>query len=139
MTTPLVCIVDDAADYRFLLQQVFNRCFPAYTVALFAGGKAFLDALPQLGQLPSLILLDCKMPGLDGYQTLIRLKEYPAYKQIPVVMMSADAIALEINACYEAGADKFLRKPMAFDSLKEQITVICQYWLETKQKTDEEV
>jgi len=130
-TTPLVCIVDDAADYRTIVQYLFEYHFPGYSVRLFADGKDFLQALPQLNQLPSLILLDRHMPHVDGHQTLVYLKGHPVYKIIPVVMMSADASVDEIKGCYEAGVNSFLAKSLDFDSLRKQLELVCQYWLET--------
>lgn len=134
ITTPLICIVDDAADYRLILKQLFSRYFPAYSVSFFPDGSDFLDRLAQLDPLPSLILLDRHMPILDGHQTLLRLKRHPIYKKIPVVMMSADASIDEINDCYEACANSILRKSIDFDSMKNQMAIICQYWLEMNLK-----
>lgn len=128
-TKPLVCIVDDADDYRFLLKQLFRLQFPSHSVRFFTDGQDLLTGLPQLASLPSLILLDRHMPGLDGHQTLLGLKAHSAYKKILVVMMSAEASAYEINDCYEAGVNSFLRKSIDFDSMKEQMNIICQYWL----------
>lgn len=133
-STLSVCIVDDAADYRLILKQLFNRYFSAYPVSFFTDGRNLLDGLVQLEPLPSLILLDRHMPILDGHQTLLRLKEHPDYKKIPVVMMSADASIEEINGCYEAGVNSFLRKPISFDILKKQLDIVCQYWLEMNLK-----
>ena len=132
-TPPLICIVDDTADYRLIVGQLFGRYFSAYSVAFFADGKDFLEELAQLSQLPSLILLDRHMPGLDGHQTLLILKEHPVYKAIPVVMMSTGSSAGEIKGCYEAGANSFLSKLLDFDSMKNQMQVVCQYWLEMNQ------
>ena len=69
-STPQICVVDDAADYRLILQQVFNRFFPTYSLSLFADGNGFLETLSRLNQLPDLVVLDRHMPGLDGHQTL---------------------------------------------------------------------
>lgn len=132
--TAQVCIIDDGADYRFLLQEVFKRLLPTYSVSFFSAGQAFLDQLPQLSPLPSLIVLDRHMPGLDGHQTLTWLKNHSVYKKIPVVMMSADARVEEINGCYEAGVNSFLRKSIDFDSMTNQMNLVCQYWLEMNLK-----
>lgn len=131
---PLICIVDDAADYRFLLQTLFKRDFPMYSARFFPSGKTLLAELPQMSQKPNLILLDRHMPELDGHQTLLRLKQDKAYKTIPVVMMSADASASEIQKCYEACANSFLRKQIDFASLRTMIATICHYWLEINQE-----
>ena len=136
-STNLVCIVDDQVDYCFLIQRLFTLYFPIYPVQFFEGGQALLNTLPHLKPRPSLILLDRHMPQLDGHQTLLRLKEHPTYQTIPVVMMSAEATAVEIQGCYEAGANSFLIKKLDLASLKEQIKTVCHYWLETNQTTIE--
>lgn len=137
--TPQVYLIDDRADYRFLVQQVFSRHLSAYSLSLFSDGRSFLDTLPQVNRLPNLILLDRHMPHLDGHQTLLLLKAHPVYKKIPVVMISDDASVPEIDGCYEGGANSFLRKPIAFDSLKDQMGLICHYWLEHNRKPVEMV
>ncbi|GAB3044785.1 response regulator [Spirosoma pulveris] len=134
VSTPQIYIVDDAADYRLILQQVFSRFFPTYSVALFADGNGCLETLSRLNQLPDLMVLDRHMPGLDGHQLLLHLKTHPTYRKIPIVMMSAAASIEEINDCYEAGANSFLGKPMELDLLREQLGLICHYWLETNRK-----
>jgi CheY-like chemotaxis protein len=133
----LICVVDDQADYRFLLQQVFNRYFPTYRVGFFESGYALLDELTELSPKPSLILLDRHMPHFDGHQTLLSLKGSSAYKRIPVVMMSADASGLEINGCYEAGVNSFLLKQSDLPSLIRMIEGLCRYWLEINQNPAE--
>ncbi len=134
ITTPQVCIVDDTDDYRLILKHLFKQYFPHYSIALFANGSDFWEALGQFNQSPFLILLDRHMPGLDGHQTLLRLKKHPVYRKIPVVMMSAGASVQEVNGCYEACANSFLSKPMDFDQLRQQLGLVCQYWLETNRK-----
>lgn len=130
----LTCVVDDDADYRFLLQQLFNRHFPDHPVRFFASGQAFFDELPKINPKPRLILLDRHMPGVDGHQVLLMLKQHIDYKKIPIVMMSADASAFEINDCYEADVNSFIIKPIDFNLLKQAISTICQYWLEFNQE-----
>ncbi|GAB3047262.1 response regulator [Spirosoma pulveris] len=131
---PLVCVVDDQADFRFLLQQIFQRYCPAYPVRFFDSGYALLDELPQLSPKPSLILLDRHMPVLDGHQTLLALKGHSAHKKIPVIMMSAEASAFEINDCYEAGVNSFLMKKLDLHAMKAMIEAVCHYWLEISQQ-----
>jgi CheY-like chemotaxis protein len=126
-TAPLVCLVDDANDYRLLAETIFKRYLSAYSLGLFTSGQAFLDALPQMGEKPNLILLDQHMPQLSGYQTLVALRHQMAYRSIPVVMMSTDASQSEVSSFYQAGATSFLRKPTDFNALKETLLVACQY------------
>lgn len=133
-STPSIFVVDDQADFRFILQQLFGRHCPASPVRFFGGGQVLLEELARVQPKPSLILLDRHMPGLDGYQTLLALKSQPAYKKIPVVMMSGEASALDINECYEAGANSFLRKPLDLPAMQAMLEAICHYWIETNQR-----
>ncbi|GAB2554696.1 response regulator [Spirosoma aerophilum] len=133
-STPLIFVVDDQADYRFILQQLFGQHCPTAPVRFFAGGKALLEELARIGYQPNLILLDRYMPDLDGYQTLLALKSQPAYTKIPVVMISSEASPLEINECFEAGAHSFLSKPLNLPATKVMVEAICHDWIETNQR-----
>lgn len=123
----LVCLVDDRADYRLIVEMIFKNYMPTHSLRLFESGQAFLDALPQLDTKPDLVLLDQHMPGLSGYQTLVALKKQPQFRSIPVVVMSADASHSEVSSFYEVGIKAFLPKPLELDALKQTLLTACQY------------
>lgn len=125
--TPLICVIDDTADYLLLVETTFNRFWPEYSLRSFANGQDFLDALPHLSVKPDLILLDQHMPQLSGYLILTSLKSQTKCRSIPVVMMSAASSHLEISSFYQAGAAAFIAKPTDFSELKEAMQVACQY------------
>lgn len=135
-TNQIVYVVDDGADYRFLLQQVFLRYLPQLDVLFFESG----DLLCQHSQtgnvaaMPGLILLDLNMPGLNGLQTLKLLKQQPNWCMVPVVVMSSVDSPTEVEQCYDAGANSFLAKPIEFEKLKNVIVETCQYWLTMNQQ-----
>ncbi|MBD2753396.1 response regulator [Spirosoma validum] len=133
-STRFICIVDDSADYRLLLQQLLLRFLPDYPVRFFANGKIFLEELREMSHQPSLIILDRHMPEMNGHQTLEYLKQHPAYRTIPVVMMSSVASESEIYGCYESGANSFLLKPTDFEGLRNTIVTVCDYWLKLNQE-----
>ncbi|MBC3785255.1 response regulator [Spirosoma utsteinense] len=124
-----VYVVDDEADYRFLVQQVFTRFLPHYSVSLFAGGEALLEHMQSTTAHPALILIDIHMPGMSGQQTLLKLKQASHLKSIPVVVMTSSTSALEIQACYEAGANSCLAKPIGLNPLRQRLTLTCDYWI----------
>jgi len=126
-----VYIVDDADDYRFLVQQVFTRFMPQYGTSFFAGGTELLTQLSVASVQPSLILLDLHMPGMDGHQTLLRLKQDPVWKLIPVVVITSSSSAQEVQACYEAGANSCLVKPIDMQAMRQLLEQVCLYWVET--------
>lgn len=130
MQERILYAVDDQADNRFLLQQVFKLSFPQLTIRLFSGGKELLEQLASDQQFPALILLDLHMPEPDGLQTLISLKKQPDWKAIPVVIWTSSAEIEEINECYTAGAASYVVKPIQPAEFKKKLAIICHYWFE---------
>lgn len=131
----LVYVVDDEADYRFLVQQIFTRFLPQYDLLLFPGGDALLSQLRTGSVRPALILLDLHMPNLNGPQTLTALKQESAWRLIPVVVVTSSSSAEEVRTCYEAGANSCLAKPIDFDSLRLRLEQLCAYWVDINYPT----
>jgi CheY-like chemotaxis protein len=131
----MIYIVDDGADYRYLLEQVFSRFLSQYPVRFFAHGEELHQHLLTSPVLPALILLDLDMPVLDGRQTLLLLKGHAQWKRVPTVIMTSSSSGGEISQCYDVGANSFLMKPAGFAELKQSMEIICLYWLEMNQRT----
>lgn len=131
MNKPLIYIIDNEADYLKLVQYVFAESFPEYTVLLFSSGETMLNSLQTSSERPALLLLDLNMPGMSGQQTLLQLKARQDWKQIPVVMVTSETAEGEIQACYQAGANSCLVKPMGIASMKKLFKQACAYWVET--------
>lgn len=126
---PLVYIVDDSADYRFFVSQVFKRFLTQYRVQYFESGTALCAHLGiEPLDLPCLILMDHRMPGLNGPQTLTYLRQHPGWQTVPTVIMSSSTSHEDQQEALQAGASRYLVKPVAFVSLKEQLTLLCEYW-----------
>ncbi|CAN5219671.1 response regulator [soil metagenome] len=135
----MLYVVDDEADYRFLVNQVFTRFLPQYTVRFFASGFELHEhILTESGSSgkenraarPGLILLDLHMPEFSGLQTLTYLKQHLYWRRIPAVIMSSSLSIEEKAACYDAGANSFLNKPTELNQLTETMKSVCRYWLE---------
>lgn len=132
-----VYIVDDEYDYRFLVEQVFMRFLPQYTVRFFTSGDDLLRHMfAQTAEhdyleadLPGLVLLDMHMPGQGGLQTLLEVRQHKVWKQIPIVMMSNASSQQERDSCYAAGVNSFLIKPIGLNQLLETMETVCKYWL----------
>ncbi|WP_218160525.1 response regulator [Spirosoma endophyticum] len=138
----MLYVVDDEADYRFLVNQVFKRSLPQYAVRFFASGYELYECiLTESGSFgsgrkenslvhPGLILLDLHMPDFSGLQTLTYLKQHLQWRRIPTVIMSSSLSTEEKGACYDAGANSFLNKPTELNQLTETMQSVCRYWLE---------
>jgi CheY-like chemotaxis protein len=134
----MVYVVDDASDYRFLVQQVFKMFLPQYPLRLFDDGMELIQHIEALNgssaiALPRLILLDVDMPKLSGPQTLERLRQHAEWQSIPIVMVSNRAENVFVSGCYELGACSFLIKPVDLDQMKQMMSLLCQYWLDLNQ------
>jgi len=129
MKKQLVYVVDDDADYLTLVNYVFAQFLPQYTLAVFTDSGAMLDALQEGPAHPVLILLDFHMPVMDGRQTLRTLKQRPDWKSIPVVIVTSSASDQQIHACYEAGVNSCLVKPVTIASMHNLFKQVCSYWV----------
>jgi two-component system, response regulator len=78
---------------------------------------------------PRLVLLDLKMPRMDGLQLLARLKSDPATRTVPVVMMTSSCEEADLVASYELGVNSFVVKPVEFDAFAATVTHVGRYWM----------
>lgn len=114
---PRILIVDDEADNIDLLSRRLRR--RGYDVS---GAGNALDALAKArAERPDLILMDVKMPDVDGYEATRRLKTEEATRSIPVIMLTAQAMPEDRERALEAGADEYESKPIDLDRLLEKI------------------
>ncbi|MCY1045692.1 ATP-binding protein [Corallococcus sp. bb12-1] len=113
---PRVLVADDNADMREYVQRVLS---PSFDVVLAADGQAALDAAHA--SVPDLVLTDVMMPRLGGFGLLRALREVPATRAVPVVMLSARAGEEEAVEGLEAGADDYLVKPFSARELVARV------------------
>lgn len=83
--------------------------------------------------LPKLILLDLKLPKLDGIDVLKEIKQHSITRLVPIVILTSSFQDSDLQACYIAGANSYLVKPDSFKKFNELIKLLCQYWLSANQ------
>jgi len=88
-------------------------------------GKALNSKLPN----PKLILLDLKLPKINGIEVLRRIKSDPRTRNIPVVVMTSSRQDQDLKECYQLGVNSYLVKPVNFDQFTEVIRQVGFYWL----------
>jgi len=117
MTIEKILVVDDEQPIHSYLRKKFTKL--GYT-ALTAedGEEAVAKALLNV---PDLIILDVKLPKLSGLEVCRRLKSEERTRHIPILMLSAKAQSDEIREGLEAGADRYLCKPIGFPDLLREI------------------
>lgn len=105
-------IVDDDAEMLKLLRLSFEE--EGYRVVTAPNGR---EALRLAANLPDLILLDVKMPGIDGIQVCQKIKHDPALRHIPVIMLTARRIEEGLDPALTAKANWYMEKPFDFSEL----------------------
>jgi len=83
----------------------------------------------KIENLPKLILLDIKMPKVNGIQVLEKIKSDEITKKIPVVMLTSSKEDPDIQACYALGANSYVVKPVQFDSFAKAVCELGMYWI----------
>jgi CheY-like chemotaxis protein len=78
---------------------------------------------------PCLILLDLKMPKVDGLEVLRRVKSSPALKSIPVVILTSSAEQIDLITSYELGVNSYIVKPVEFEKFIESVKSLGIYWI----------
>ncbi len=92
---------------------------------LFGEGKfADRDVFP----LPSIILLDLKMPGIDGFEVLNQIKSTEGLKRIPVIILTSSKDEGDRALSYDIGANSYLLKPVSYEGFIEVVKKIDDYW-----------
>ena len=82
---------------------------------------------------PAFILLDMKLPKLSGLDVLRSVRSNPLTALVPVVMLTSSSEKADIVACYQGGANGFVRKPVDFGSFTEKLNRLQAYWLEVNE------
>jgi two-component system response regulator len=86
---------------------------------------------------PRLVLLDLKMPRMDGLEVLRQLKQDPRTRHIPVVMMTSSQEEGDLMASYSLGVNSYVVKPVDFDSFAETVAQVGMYWVLANQTAPE--
>jgi DNA-binding response OmpR family regulator len=112
-----ILIVDDEKPIHSYLQKKLTKL--GYTALTAENGEEAIEKAFHFG--PDLILLDVKLPKLNGIEVCKRLKSAEKTRDIPIIMLSARAQSSEIRKGMEAGADKYLCKPVGFPDILREI------------------
>jgi len=133
----LVLHVDDDPSDSLLLKQACRRAEVSFQLKSLSDGEAAIRYLSGEGEfanretnpLPTLALLDLKMPRMTGFDVLAWLRSHEQFKTLPVVIFTASNQEEDIRHAYELGANSYLVKPVGIHTLIDILKVIDTYWL----------
>jgi CheY-like chemotaxis protein len=97
----------------------------------FLEHRGSYDGGEKVAPRPGLILLDLNLPRLDGREVLRRIKNDPQLSTIPVVVLTTSNDEEDVLSCYDAGANTYVTKPIAFDGFLKTVRTIDRYWFST--------
>jgi two-component system, cell cycle response regulator DivK len=107
-----LAVVEDNADNRLLLQAILGDI---YEISEYENG---IDALSGLSRsVPDLVLLDISLPGMDGNEILARIRADATLHRLPVIAITAHAMAGDRERCLAAGFDDYITKPIVDETL----------------------
>ncbi len=131
-----IVMADDDEDDRLLARDAFSECGIEVDLRCVEDGEELLDFLLRRGAhadapTPSLIILDLNMPRKDGREALAAIKENPALRRIPVVVLTTSKAEEDVARTYDLGVSSFISKPVSYESLVQLLRTVTHYWFET--------
>ena len=142
-----ILLVEDNADDVTLTLRAFKRSHVMNTITVARDGIEALDYLFARGAyenragapLPTLIILDLKLPKLDGLGVLKALRADRRTRLLPVVILTSSKEEQDLISGYSLGANSYVRKPVDFAEFVEAVKVLGIYWLMMNQSPPEAV
>jgi CheY-like chemotaxis protein len=124
----VILIADDDAGHARLIEKNLRRAGLHNPVLRFENGQDILDFLAQPGQGPKrqqdasyLLLLDIRMPKVDGVEVLRRLKADPELRKLPVIMLTTTDDPREVARCHDLGCNNYIVKPVDYERFAQAI------------------
>lgn len=128
----LVLLAEDNEDDSFFCKRAFSKACDQLDFLRATTGADLLDILNDRKArslpLPAVILLDIKMPGVNGLEALECLRKDPAFNQVIVIILSASARPADVQSAFQRGANCYLVKPMFFAEYEDLAKTFCAFW-----------
>jgi len=133
----MILLVEDNPNDEELTLRALRKANIANEVAIARDGQDALDFLFGTGKyagreppaMPAVVLLDLKLPKLDGIDVLKRIRADPRTKLIPVVVLTSSSEDEDMVRSYQSGANSYVRKPIEFSAFANAVTQLGMYWV----------
>lgn len=133
-----ILLVEDNEDDRELALRAMKRTGIGHKIVAVRDGVEAMDYLKRKGiyadttePLPDLVLLDLKMPRMDGLQVLEQIKSDPELRTLPVVMLTSSKQDRDVQRAYNLGVNSYICKPTSFSEFLKLVNNLGNYWFDT--------
>jgi two-component system response regulator len=145
MSSGTILLVEDSPDDELLTLGAFRKNGFDLSIVVVRDGAEALDYLFGAGkyagrnvsQRPTLILLDLKLPKLDGLQVLERVRAEEHTRHLPVIVFTTSNEQRDVEQAYHLGANSYIRKPVGLDQYVQAIQQVGTYWLSLNERLSE--
>ncbi len=127
---PVILIIDDSEDDFLLMKAALSKTRRNFRTEVASSGEAGLTLIREGKTPPKLILLDLKMPRMDGIEVLRKIRGDERLSSIPVIIVTNSKLESDETAAFKAGANGFLHKATDLDQFKRDIERIIDRWLD---------
>jgi CheY-like chemotaxis protein len=134
---PAILLAEDLGKDIIIITRAFQQVYVPHRLIVVHNGQEVTRYLVGHGKyadrqrfpFPSLLLLDLKLPGIDGFEVLAWLREVPALNHLPVIVLTASDHIHDVNKAYALGANSFLVKPSDFENTLQLAQTLTRHWL----------
>lgn len=130
VSSPVIALIEDNPDDEALTLRALKKNGIANEIVVLRDGA---EALAFLGgpaaPSPHLVLLDLKLPRIDGLEVLRRLRQEPRTALLPIVVLTSSNEERDLVESYRLGANSYIRKPVDFEQFTEAVRQLGLYWL----------
>src|SRR5687767_1280686 len=132
---PILLVEDDPNDV-WLVKHAFQSAGISNPLRIVSDGQEAIDYLKGNGAfsdrgafpLPRLVLLDLKMPRLNGFDVIVWMRRHYPWKLTPIIILSSSALPQDVNRAYELGANAYMVKPADYRALERLFRTIADFW-----------
>lgn len=131
-----ILVAEDSSDYAMFMKLALRETGQTNCVHFVENGEEVISYLEAQGKyrdrrafpFPAMLLLDLKMPGMDGFDVLRWMQQNPSLRVFPTIVLSSSVLDADVKQAYALGANAYLGKPADLNDLKTMLNDACRFW-----------